>query len=145
MSQLPPDRYGKPGPLARLPRKAVAAALGALVVLTGLGIAYVGYVKFGPQDVDAEVVNSRIVDNSAIAVTFTVTRKHPGQPVYCVLRVRDKDGRLTGQRQVTVPGSSSGTVTVDTVVHSSAPPTVDELTGCGTTVPKDLSRDTETG
>jgi hypothetical protein len=142
MSHLPADRYGSPGPLARLlPRKVVVAILGALVVVAGLGIAYVGYVKFGPQNVDAEVVNSRIVDNSAMAVTFTVTRKHPAEQVYCVLRVRDKDGRETGHQRVTVPGSSSGTVTVDTVIPSTAPPAVDELAGCGTKVPSDI--DTE--
>lgn len=135
MSQRLADRYGRAGrPGARRGRW-TAIGLGVIVVLAGVGIAYLGFRSYGPQDIDAEVVSSRIVDDSTMNITLTVTRKHPDQPVVCIIRARSRDGSESGRREVLVPASKDSSVTIDSVVRTSARPVVGELFGCGGSVP----------
>jgi hypothetical protein len=123
-----------------VPGRAWAVGLTLLVILAGFGVALLGYRNLGPQNIDWEVVNSQIVDdNAAMKVTFTVTRKHPAQRIECLVRLRDRNGREVGKQVVPVPGSGSSTVTVNAVVPASAAPAVDEIAGCGSKVPNDLT------
>ncbi|MGY5283502.1 DUF4307 domain-containing protein, partial [Nocardia gipuzkoensis] len=45
----PADRYGT---RPRKRRRWVVPALGVVVVLAGLGVAYLGYQKYGPDDIE---------------------------------------------------------------------------------------------
>lgn len=135
MSSTPPaDRYGS---ATRAPRSKrwVTWVLTALVVLAGIGIAYIGYVKFTVKDVDGKQVAFDIVDNETMNIQFTVTRDDPSRPAVCIIRVRSKNGSETGRREVYVPPSGSQTVEITAPVHASEPPAVGDLYGCSLDVP----------
>ncbi|KZM71764.1 DUF4307 domain-containing protein [Nocardia terpenica] len=142
MSEAPPDtdpsasrvadRYGRS---RRGPRRWVAYALGAVVVLLGLGVAYVGYRNFGPQDIEPDQLGYAIVDDSTLTVHFKVTRKHPDQAVVCFVRAMDADGSEVGRREVLIPPSPSGTVELNPTVRSTARPANGNIYGCSNKVP----------
>ena len=85
------DRYGT---TPRPTRRWIPFALGAVVLAAGLGVAYVGFQKYGPVDIDAEQLGYTVVDDSTISVHLKVTRKDPQQPVVCFVRAMARDGKL---------------------------------------------------
>ncbi|WP_067835597.1 DUF4307 domain-containing protein [Nocardia lijiangensis] len=126
------DRYGtKP----RTPRRKVALALGVAVVAAGLGIAFLGFQKFGPKDIDAEQLGYTIVDESTMTIRMKVTRDEPGEPVVCFVRAMDRDGAEVGRREVLIAPSTSGTIELTTTVRSSARPAAGNVYGCSDHVP----------
>ncbi|MEB4211980.1 DUF4307 domain-containing protein [Mycobacterium sp. 94-17] len=130
----PESRYGRSA-LSRVPRRGVAVTLGALVVVTGLVIAVIGYHRFGTSDVKGTTAGYRVIDDQTASITISVTRSDPSRPVDCIVRVRSRDGSETGRRELLVPPSDATTVQVTTTVKSSEPPVVADIYGCGTDVP----------
>ncbi|MFF0491521.1 DUF4307 domain-containing protein [Nocardia sp. NPDC004068] len=129
------DRYGT-GP--RRDRRWVAGALGAVVVLLGLGVAYLGYRQFGPQDIEPDQLGYQLVDDSTLTVHFKVTRKHPDRPVVCFVRAMDTDGAEVGRREVLIAPSDSGTVEITVPVRATARPANGNIYGCSGKVPEYL-------
>ncbi|TQM30623.1 DUF4307 domain-containing protein [Nocardia bhagyanarayanae] len=126
------DRYGtKP----RTPRRRLALISGVVVVAAGLGVAFLGFQKFGPKEIEAEQLGYTIVDDSTITVRLKVTRAEPGEPVVCFVRAMDRDTAEVGRREVLIPPSPSGTVEVTTTVRSSARPAAGDVYGCSEHVP----------
>ena len=134
MTQLrPTDRYGsrRSGKSSRL----LVYLLSAAVVLAGIGIAYVGYERFGPKELEGEQISYDAIDDSTMNMTFAVTRKDPSRAVVCIIRARSKDGSETGRREVYIAPSNSGTVQVESTIRTSRPPAIADVYGCSFDVP----------
>ncbi|MGO4616233.1 DUF4307 domain-containing protein [Nocardia sp. 2YAB30] len=134
-SRRPADRYGRKTPVRR---RWIPLVLGMLVVLAGLGVAYLGYQKYGPEDIDAEQLGYTVVDDSTMTIRLKVTRKDPAQPVVCFVRAMARDGSELGRREVLVEPSASGTVELTTIVRSSARPVSGSIYACSGQVPSYL-------
>ncbi|MGE0215078.1 DUF4307 domain-containing protein [Mycolicibacterium sp.] len=137
MIERPPARYGQPR-LTRGKRRWIVAALTLLVLVTGVAIAAVAFVRFGGGDVEGELGGYRVVDDRTVEVILSVTRDDPSQPVVCIVRARSYDGDETGRRELLVPPSTEETVQVTAVVTTSRPAVVGDVYGCGTDVPSYL-------
>ncbi len=137
MIERPSARYGRQR-LTRRTRRWIVLGLSALVLVTGVVIAAVAFVRFGAGDVKGELGGYRIVDDQTVEVTISVTRDDPSQPVVCIVRARSYDGNETGRREVLVSPSTATTVQVKTVVKTSRPAVVGDVYGCGTDVPSYL-------
>lgn len=134
MTQLrPTDRYGsrRSGTSSRL----LVYLLGAAVVFAGIGVAYVGYERFGPKELEGEQISYDAIDDSTMNMTFAVTRKDPSRAVVCIIRARSKDGSETGRREVYIAPSNSGTVQVESTIRTSRPPAIADVYGCSFDVP----------
>lgn len=128
----PADRYGT---RPRKRRRWVVPALGVVVVLAGLGVAYLGYQKYGPDDIEAEQLGYVVVDDSTMTIRLKVTRADPQRPVVCFVRAMARDGSELGRREVLVEPSGSGTVELTTVVRSSTRPASGSVYACSDQVP----------
>ncbi|MFR9750948.1 DUF4307 domain-containing protein [Nocardia sp. 004] len=127
-----PDRYGT----RQAPRRRwIAPALGALVVLAGFGVAYLGFQKYGPKDIEAEQLGYTVVDDSTMTIRFKVTRADPAQQVVCFVRAMARDGSELGRREVLIEPSDSTAVQLTTVVRASARPVSGSVYGCSAQVP----------
>ncbi len=126
------DRYGS---APRRNRRWIPIALGIVVVIAGLIVAYVGYRQYGPKDIQPDQLGYDLVDDSTVTVHFKVTRKHPEQPAVCVVRGMDTEGSEVGRREVLVPGSDSGTVELTTTVRTTSRPANGNIYGCSDQVP----------
>ncbi|WP_194815434.1 DUF4307 domain-containing protein [Nocardia sp. XZ_19_385] len=129
------DRYGK---IQRAGRPWIPWALSIAVVLAGVGVAFLGYQKYGPKDIEAEGLGYQQVDESTMTVRFKVTRKDPQQPVVCFVRVMSSKSEEIGRREVLIPGQDSGTVELTTTVKSSSRPSAGNVYGCTDQVPSYL-------
>ena len=134
MIERPTARYGRQR-LSRRTRRWMAIGLTAAVVVLGVVIAAVAFVRFDAGDVKGELGGYRIVDDKTVEVTVSVTRDDPSQPVVCIVRARSYDGTETGRREVLVAPSTATTVQVRTVVTTSRPAVVGDVYGCGSDVP----------
>jgi len=134
MIERPTARYGRQR-LSRRTRRWMAVGLTAAVVVLGVVIAAVAFVRFDAGDVKGELGGYRIVDDKTVEVTVSVTRDDPSQPVVCIVRARSYDGTETGRREVLVAPSTETTVQVRTVVTTSRPAVVGDVYGCGSDVP----------
>ncbi|MFJ4652484.1 DUF4307 domain-containing protein [Nocardia sp. NPDC088792] len=132
MSERPADRYGI---APRRNRRWLPYALGLVVILAGLGVAYVGYKNFGPQDIEPDRVGYDIIDDHTMSVDFKVTRKDPGKPVVCWVRAMSGDTDEVGRREVLVPASTSGTVRINTTLRTTARAGAGNVYGCSDKVP----------
>ncbi|MFI9508969.1 DUF4307 domain-containing protein [Nocardia sp. NPDC052566] len=133
--QLRADRYGAAP--RKLPRW-FPLVLGVVVVLAGLGVAYLGYDKYGPKDIESEQLGYVVVDDSTLSVRLKVTRKDPAKPVVCFVRAMNGDTVEVGRREVLIEPSASGTVEVSTTVRSSSRPSSGSIYACTDQVPKYL-------
>ncbi|TSE01997.1 DUF4307 domain-containing protein [Skermania sp. ID1734] len=131
------DRYG--ARRRRWPRW-VPALIGVGVVLAGVGVAYLGYLRFGPQDINGQQVSYDAVNDSTMTIKFTVTRKDPSRAADCIVVAKSKDGDEAGRREVYIAPSSSGTVVVETPIRTSKPPAAGDVYGCSFDVPGYLTR-----
>ncbi len=134
---LPEGRYpasASRGPVSRRTR----SILLTVVLLVGLGIAYIGYQRFAVADVEATALTFDLVDDSTVSITFSVARPEPQQDVVCIIRARSRDGSETGRREILVPGSSEREITVTSIVRTSQPPAVGDVYGCSTNIPEYL-------
>ncbi len=129
----PTDRYGSPR--SRTSSRVLVFLLGTAVVLAGIGVAYLGYERFGPKELEGEQISYDVVDDSTVNMAFAVTRKDPSRAVVCIIRARSKDGSETGRREVYVAPSSSGTVQVESTIRTSQPPAIADVYGCSFEVP----------
>ncbi|MGV9710626.1 DUF4307 domain-containing protein [Gordonia sp. NPDC003424] len=114
--------------------------LSVLVVVAGVGLAWLAYNRFATPDVSGEATAYEILNPSTVSVQLTVTRKDPSRPVACVVRGRSKDGDETGRREILIPGGSQTQIGVRTEVTTSKPPVIGEVFGCTTDVPTYLTR-----
>ncbi|WP_137725023.1 DUF4307 domain-containing protein [Prescottella subtropica] len=133
----PADRYGS-APRAPRSTRWVAWVLTGVVIVAGLGIAYIGYTKFAVKDVEGKQISFDIVDDRTMSIQFTVTRENPDQAAVCIIRTRSKDGSETGRREVYVAPSESQTVEITAPVRASQPPAMGDLYGCSSHVPEYL-------
>jgi hypothetical protein len=132
--ERPAARYGSQR-LSRRNRRHIAIGLTLVIVVVGVVVAVVGFQRLGDSDVKGELSGYRIVDARTVEVTIGVTRKDPSQPVVCIVRARAVNGAETGRRELLVPPSNHVTQQVTTVVHTSSPPAIGDVYGCGTDVP----------
>jgi Domain of unknown function (DUF4307) len=130
----PQSRYGRPR-LTRASRRRVVIALTVLIVAAGMAVALIGYQRLGSSDVEGKLAGYRLIDERTVSVTISVTRSDPSRPVECILRVRAKDGKETGRREVLVPPAQTTTVQVTAIVKSNQPAVTGDVYGCGTDVP----------
>ncbi|MBF6210751.1 DUF4307 domain-containing protein [Nocardia puris] len=126
------DRYGS-APPAR--RRGLAIALGVGVLAAGVGVAYLGFQKYGPDEINAEQLGYTVVDDSTLSVRVKVSRDDPAKPVVCFVRAMDRDGAEVGRREVLVEASDSGTVQFTTTVRASSRPAAGSVYGCSDRVP----------
>ncbi|MFF0817391.1 DUF4307 domain-containing protein [Rhodococcus sp. NPDC003318] len=137
---IPSDRYPTPKGSVRGSRiTAVVLTIG--VVLLGLALAFYAYNRLGTKDIESEMQQYSIVDDSTITLSFTVTRDDPSQPALCIVRSRSRDGSETGRREIVIQPSENGTVQVDTEIVASQPPAVADIYGCGSDIPAYLDVD----
>lgn len=127
-------RYG-PAPMPAQARRRVTAGLVALTILLAVGLAVIAYQRFEGAAVRGEMAGYEILDDRTVAVTISVTRKNPAQPVVCIVRVRARDGAETGRREILVGPGQARTVRVTATVVSYQPPFVGDIYGCGADVP----------
>jgi len=76
MIERPAARYGRQR-LTRRARRRIAIGLTALVVVAGVAIAAVAFVRFGAGNVRGEIGAYRILDEETVEVTASVTRDDP--------------------------------------------------------------------
>lgn len=128
------DRYGT----ASRPRgrgRLLALVLSVVVPAAGLGIAYLGWTKFGPEKIGSEQLGYTVVDDSTVQVRIKVTRADPSKPVVCVLRAMDRNVAEVGRREVLIQPSEHGTVEVTSVIKTSARPSSGTIYTCTDEVP----------
>lgn len=106
----------------------------AVVLILGLGVAYVGYLKFAVKPIEGTQLSFDIVDDSTMSIRFSVTRADPSEPAVCIIRARSRDGSETGRREVYI-APSSGTVDLTSEVRTSSAPAVGDVYGCSLDVP----------
>ncbi|WP_459547932.1 DUF4307 domain-containing protein [Nocardia sp. X0981] len=128
------DRYGRrrtrPGGWR------VGALLTAFVVLAGIGVAYLGWTKFGPKDIESEQLGYTVLDDSSVELRIRLTRSDPSQPVVCVVRAMSRDLTEVGRREVLVqPSGRDETVRVSTVIRASERPASAAIYTCTDNVP----------
>lgn len=134
----PTGRYGRAGG-RKLPHRLAAVVLGVLALAVIGAVVMLGYQRLGGTgEVKGELYGYQVIDEHTVAVTISVTRSDPSQPVVCIVRVRTQDGSETGRREVLVGPSTSATVQVKTTLQSSQPPVMGDIYGCGTDVPNYL-------
>lgn len=83
----------------------LAYALGALVIVAGLAVAYLGYLRLGQRPLDVQVTGYLLHDRSVI-VRFDLTRSHPERPVACTLNALDDNGAVLGRSHQRYPPGS---------------------------------------
>jgi hypothetical protein len=137
---LPPGRYSRNAGREAAPatgqstrRRTVAISVAG--GLFGLGVAWVGYQNLSAAPVSGDQLAFTLVDDSTVSIRFDVTRDDPSQPAVCILRARSLDGSETGRREVYIPPSTEGVMTVTSTVRTSKPPVASDVYGCGLTVP----------
>ncbi|MFB8281766.1 DUF4307 domain-containing protein [Nocardia colli] len=133
--QRPTDRYGTRPPVQR---RWLPLALGVVVVLLGCGVAFVGYQKYGPKDLESEQLGYTVVDDSTMTIRIKVTRKDPAQPAVCFVRAMARDSVEVGRREVLIEPSTSGTIEQTTTVKTSSRPASSSIYGCSSQVPSYL-------
>ncbi|MFC9432665.1 DUF4307 domain-containing protein [Nocardia sp. NPDC057030] len=133
--QRPTDRYGTKPPV---PRRRLPLVLGIVVVLLGCGVAFIGYQKYGPKDLESEQLGYTVVDDSTMTVRIKVTRKDPAQPAVCFVRAMARDSVEVGRREVLIEPSTSGTIEQTTTVKTSARAASSSIYGCSGQVPSYL-------
>lgn len=109
------------------------------VVLAGLGLAYLGFTKFGDPDVSGDSTGFEVLGPQTVAVQYTVNRSDPSQPVACVVRALGHDNAEVGRREVLIPAGTTKQVGMRSDVHTSTFAAIGEVFGCSTTVPAYLT------
>lgn len=135
----PAGRYPTAGSSRISKRAAVLVLVAGLVV--GAGIALAFYLRFGRTPIDTGSASFQLVDDSTVEMTFSVTRDDRNRAAVCIVRARSKQADETGRREVLVPPSAESTTVVHTSIHTSRPPVVAEVYGCGYEVPRYLRSD----
>ncbi|MGW1743833.1 DUF4307 domain-containing protein [Nocardia sp. NPDC001965] len=128
------DRYGRRA--ARPNRRRIGALLTAVAVLAGIGVAYLGWAQFGPEDIESEELGYTVLDDSSVEVQIRLTRDDPSVPVVCLVRAMSRDLEEVGRREVLIqPTAGDKTVRVRTVVEASERPASAAIYACTDSVP----------
>nr|WP_235831543.1 DUF4307 domain-containing protein [Gordonia zhaorongruii] len=142
-----PETAPRSGPRATYPversrssRRRWFIGLSVLVVVIGLGLAFVGFRQFGDPDVSGEATAFEIESSNSVFVQYTVNRADPGQAVTCVVRARAQDGSEVGRREILIPAGDQVQVGARTQVLTSRAAVIGEVFGCGATVPPYLQQ-----
>jgi hypothetical protein len=134
-SALLEDRYGtKP----RRAGKRTYWVVGALALVVGAVVAWIGYVNFGSAPIETQTTNYANLPDNQMKLTFDVTRDDPSRPAVCIVRTRVLDGSEGGRKEVYI-APAKGTVTMTTVIVSSGEPVTADVFGCSYQVPAYLS------
>lgn len=134
-SNRPTDRYGTRPPVDR---RWLPVVLGVVVVVLGCGVAFLGYQKYGPKDIESEQLGYTVVDDATMTIRIKVTRKDPGQAAVCFVRAMARDSVEVGRREVLIEPSTSGTIEQTTTVKTSSRPASSSIYGCSGQVPSYL-------
>lgn len=128
------DRYGRaPRPMRW---RRIGALLTGVVVLAGIGIAYLGWTKFGPKDIESEPLGYTVLDESSVELRIRLTRSDPSVPVVCVVRAMSRDLVEVGRREVVIaPSGKDKTVQVSTVIEAGERPASAAIYTCSDKVP----------
>ncbi|WP_330185094.1 DUF4307 domain-containing protein [Nocardia sp. NBC_01503] len=132
MSERPAGRYGA---ARRKTPRWMMFAIGAVVIIAGLVVSYVGYKQYGPKDIEPDRLGYTVVDDATVEVDFKVTRKDPGKPVVCIVRAMTADSAEVGRREVLIPASDSGTVRLTTTIKTTARAGAGNVYACTDDVP----------
>ncbi|MBF6086454.1 DUF4307 domain-containing protein [Nocardia cyriacigeorgica] len=138
------DRYGARPSGQRTRRKLIALGLGLVVLVAGVVVAYLGWSKYGPDDIQAEQLGYTVIDDSTIEVRIKVTRDDATEPVVCFVRAMSRDNAEVGRREVLIIGADPnatadyGTIELTTRVRSSERPSSASVYGCTDKVPQYL-------
>lgn len=106
-----------------------------VVVVAGVGIAYLGYKQFADPAVSGDATAFEIVSSDTVSVQYTVNRSNPDDAVSCVVRARAEDGSEVGRREVLIPAGDQTQVGAKTDVTTSEPAVIGEVFGCTVNVP----------
>ncbi|MEU6645799.1 DUF4307 domain-containing protein [Saccharomonospora sp. NPDC046836] len=134
---LPAGRYGSARPSPRRPGKARMWIVGALALVAGGVVAYVGYSNFGSAPIEAQRVGFAEQPGNAMEVTIDVLRDDAQRPGVCIVRVRDISGAESGRKEIYI---APGAQRLSTVVRSITEPVTADVYGCSYNVPEYLSR-----
>jgi hypothetical protein len=135
-STLLEHRYGKRP--KRASRRTYWIA-GAVVLVLGGVVAWVGYTNFGTAPIETQATSWANLPDNQMKLTFDVTRDTPERAVVCIVRARILDGSEGGRKEVYVP-PGNGTVTMTTIITSSGEPVTADVFGCSYQVPTYLSK-----
>jgi hypothetical protein len=130
---FPPGRYGhRRDPAAQRRRRLVTFALGALVVLAGVGIAYKLYRQYAVAPYQVINVATSNLSDSSLTVHFTVSLP-AGQGARCTVAGHTRDGHEVGRAEIDVPanGPSGTSADVTYTLATSARAVTGEVPGCG--------------
>ncbi|WP_280402729.1 DUF4307 domain-containing protein [Nocardia carnea] len=128
------DRYGRAARPQRWRRW--GALLTGVVVLAGIGIAYLGWKNFGPKDIESEQLGYTVLDDSSVELRILLTRSDPSVPVVCVVRAMSRDLVEVGRREVLVqPSGTEETVRLSTIIETSERPSSAAIYTCTDSVP----------
>nr|WP_296780136.1 DUF4307 domain-containing protein [Rhodococcus sp. (in: high G+C Gram-positive bacteria)] len=131
---LPEGRYPSSSSRDGVSRRTKNILL-VVVLILGLGVAYLGYLRFSVKDVEGTALSFDLVDDTTVSIRLSVTRADPEKDAVCIVRARSRDGSETGRRELLVPGGSAKEVDVTSVVKTSQPPAIGEVYGCSLNVP----------
>jgi len=131
----PADRYGAtPGGRP----KWLIPLIALVVLLAGGMVAYLGFQKYGPAEIEADELGYSVVDDATVSLRFKVTRTDPQRAVVCFVRAMDRDTTEVGRREVLITGSEHGTVELTTEIRTSSRPSSGSVYGCSPNVPEYL-------
>lgn len=131
----PADRYGATA--TRRP-KWLVPLIALIVLVVGGTVAYLGFQKYGPREIEADELGYTVVDDSTVSLRFKVTRTDPERDVVCFVRAMDRDTVEVGRREVLITGSEHGTVELTTDIRTSSRPSSGSVYGCSANVPEYL-------
>lgn len=134
----PSDRYPDEQDPARTRRLFIIGMV--VVVIVGVGLAWIGFQKFSRQPVTGTSVGFNVVSDSTVEVQVSVERTDPSRPVSCIIYAKDKDAAEVGRREFYVPPSTETVVILTDEVRTTAPAVAGDVFGCGTDVPAYLDR-----
>ncbi|WP_280234660.1 DUF4307 domain-containing protein [Nocardia cyriacigeorgica] len=136
------DRYGTRASTGqRATRRLIMVILAVVVLAAGAVVAYLGWSKYGPDDIQAEQLGYTVIDDSTIEIRIKVTRDDPTRSVVCFVRAMARDNSEVGRREVLVQGVEQskvddyGTIELTTRVRSSERPSSGSVYGCTDKVP----------
>lgn len=135
VTDRPADRYGT---APRKTHRLLPILAGVVVVIIGLGVAYLGYQQYGPKDIEPERIGYNVVNDSTVTLDFKLTRQDPNQPVVCFVRALDPDSIEVGRREVLIAGSDDKTVRINTTIRTTARAGAANIYGCSENIPEYL-------